>query len=298
MSSESFRVARPSRLSFRLLGAICRVTPCELRTKGGNKGNNGRRSPMSRSGRKDQPIDRESGPVPVFVDDLRRLRGGRSLQEIGRRMSYHSSTVSRRLTPNVLPPLDFVRAYVVACGEDPEPWERRWRELADAEPPPPPPRRTGRARLVAAIVAASLAAVAVAGAGLWWLATRESGPVNAAGGESPPAVSAVNGFTWDVKRMLMNVESRQWTQAAGGDIEIWANIPCSPGMTEFFVALRPEGETARFRCGSWQHHEWTAVPAGRHHFYLWKENDGSAVSGSGVLRSSTEIVQIPKTPVP
>ncbi|YCK35286.1 helix-turn-helix domain-containing protein [Actinomadura sp. ATCC 39365] len=71
---------------------------------------------MARGGRKDQPIDRSQGPTAEFVDDLRRLRGGVSLQEIGRRMGYHSSTVSRRLNPAELPAWRFVESYVTACG--------------------------------------------------------------------------------------------------------------------------------------------------------------------------------------
>ncbi|MFE3454571.1 helix-turn-helix domain-containing protein [Nonomuraea sp. NPDC059194] len=84
---------------------------------------------MARGGRKDRPIDREQGPVAEFADDLRQLRGALTLEEIGRRMKYHPSTLSRRLSPNELPPRDFVESYVRACGADPEPWNERWLEL-------------------------------------------------------------------------------------------------------------------------------------------------------------------------
>ncbi|WP_431904968.1 helix-turn-helix domain-containing protein, partial [Nonomuraea sp. bgisy101] len=86
---------------------------------------------MARGGRKDHPIDREEGPVAEFVDDLRRLRGTLTLEELGRRMRYHPSTLSRRLTPKELPPQEFVDAYVRACEHDPEPWLERRRELGE-----------------------------------------------------------------------------------------------------------------------------------------------------------------------
>ncbi|SDQ57507.1 helix-turn-helix domain-containing protein [Thermostaphylospora chromogena] len=84
---------------------------------------------MARSGRKDRPIDRAQGPVAEFVDDLRRLRGALSLEEIGRRMGYHSSTLSRRLNPRELPPREFIASYVAACDADPEPWLERHRRI-------------------------------------------------------------------------------------------------------------------------------------------------------------------------
>ncbi|MDF2710360.1 MAG: hypothetical protein K0R62_6012, partial [Nonomuraea muscovyensis] len=67
-----------------------------------------------------------------------------------------------------------------------------------------------------------------------------------------------------------------------------ANVP------EHWIALRPVGETVRFGCNSWQSHTWSGVPSGRYHFDLWKENNGVAVSGTGVVRSSSPLVQHPK----
>lgn len=255
---------------------------------------------MPRGGRKDQPIDREAGPVAAFVDDLRRLRGESSLQEVGHRMGYHSSTVSRRLTPAELPPLDFVLAYVTACDADRDAWEERWRSLNGAghdpqpEPPPPPTPRSRRP-----LIAAVIAVVVLGGAGVWWLSSRESAPARsapalAAPAPAAPSVTAADGFPWTVRNMFKSLSSREWTQQGDGDLEIWVNISCPAGGVEYWIALRPGGETVRFECNSGQSYTWTDVPGGRYHFDLWKENNGLAVSGTGVVRSSTTIVQHPK----
>lgn len=247
---------------------------------------------MSRGGRKDQPIDREAGPVAAFVDDLRRLRGELSLQEVGHRMGYHSSTVSRRLTPAELPALDFVLAYVTACGADRGPWEERWRALKGESVEPE--REPGRRLLpIAAAVAVLLI---VGGVVYWWQAVSggEPAPALAAPAADAPAVTAANGFPWDVKNMFKQLSSREWTQQADGDLEIWVNISCPAGMTEYWLALRPSGETVRFGCNAGQSYTWAHVPSGRYHFDLWKENNGLPVSGTGVVRSSATIVQHPK----
>ncbi|MFI9561484.1 hypothetical protein [Nonomuraea endophytica] len=258
---------------------------------------------MSRGGRKDQPIDRETGPIAEFVDDLRRLRGEMSLQEVGQRMRYHSSTISRRLNPAELPPLDFVRSYVAACGGDPDVWETRWRGIAGesgepgssldlpGEPAGEPPRRVSW-RLP---LAAALAVVIVAGgSGYLWLSSREPGPAIATPASVSPSVSPASGFPWKVTNMFKQVTSREWTQHTEGDLEIWANFSCPTGMVEYWIALRPGGASARFACNSWQVHTWTGLRPGRYNFELWKDNDGRAVSGIGVVRCSSPIVQHPK----
>src|SRR5690606_5598590 len=120
------------------------VTGDNVRNKGNNNRNNavvesrrGEESRMARGGRRDQPIDRSAGPLAEFVDDLRRLRGETSLEEVGRRIGYHPSTVSRRLKPVELPPWRFVESYVRACGADPAGWRPRWEALAAAGPTAP-----------------------------------------------------------------------------------------------------------------------------------------------------------------
>lgn len=238
---------------------------------------------MGRGGRKDQPIDREAGPVAEFVDDLRRLRGELSLQEVGRRMRYHSSTISRRLNPGELPPLDFVRSYVSACEADPAAWEARWRELAQE---PPPARGPLRLR---PLLAAGIAMLVLAAGGIFLL--RDTGPPDAKPASGPPQIVPANGFPWQVKNMYKQVTSREWTQQADGDLEVWANLTCPVGTTEYWIALRPGGASARFSCNAWQMHRWSGLRAGRYNFELWKDNDGRAVTGVGAVRSTSPIIQ-------
>ncbi|SEN23354.1 helix-turn-helix domain-containing protein [Nonomuraea pusilla] len=289
---------------------------------------------MARGGRKDHPIDRAQGPVAEFVDDLRRLRGTLTLEEVGRRMRYHPSTLSRRLSPKELPPRDFVEAYVRACGADPEPWIRRREELAG--PPEAPDAGAtdggvtdggvtdagvtddGQVREAAAprwrrprvlVPAAVAAAVAVAAPLLVHLlladsppsaeGTRATATLLAAPASSPPAVEPGHGFPVRIDRMAFRIFSSWWTQTAEGDVEFWSHQTCPPGTTAYWVALRPDREPARFACDSWQHHLWADVQPGTYHLEIWKEYDGQAIKGSGALRSSVPIVVHPKaTPTP
>ncbi|MBX6167894.1 MAG: helix-turn-helix domain-containing protein [Thermobispora bispora] len=395
---------------------------------------------MARSGRRDQPIDRRLGPIAEFVDDLRRLRGDRSLEAIGSRMGYHPSTISRRLNPKELPPWDFVERYVKACGADPGPWRARWRDIqeADTARPAPAERRDAageppaeQARHVAGAAEQATGSQASTGtapgqdhrstgettehdqrgpgeavgrttgddqkaaghatgdrpvsgeaaqrpaegrpdaAGAAEPATRPyaagnapnsperppyaavpaehaagqapSGPDGAAGSPTPPgsgrrrigfpvtiaAVAVVSiglalyftftpddeepprtltasptsapseppaghGFTMRIERMAFRLFSREWTMTAPGDIELWSNNQCPQGTAHYWVALRPNGEPVQFACNSWQYHKWIGVPAGTYHLETWKDHDGNAIHGSGVLRSSVPIVVHPK----
>ncbi|WP_113699539.1 helix-turn-helix domain-containing protein [Nonomuraea lactucae] len=266
---------------------------------------------MARGGRKDRPIDRSSGPVAELADDLRKLRGTLSLEEVGRRMGYHPSTVSRRLSPADLPPLEFVTAYVTACDGDPGPWEERWREIrrsVETTSAGTPPDDTGPVRprrkpyiLTAILTATAIAGGVAASAALWLPGIRgETGPPPETGPTalsttSPGPATTGHGFRWTIERMTLRLLSRQWTQTAPGDIRIWARLTCPRGVTSYRIAVRPDGHTARFACGSWQYHEWAGVPGGRHHFEVWKDDDGHAVSGEGMLSSTVSIVELPRS---
>ncbi|MFI7702707.1 helix-turn-helix domain-containing protein [Nonomuraea sp. NPDC049480] len=253
---------------------------------------------MARGGRRDRPIDRGSGPVAELADDLRRLRGGLSLEEVGRRMGYHSSTVSRRLSPDELPPLEFVRAYVTACGGDPAPWEERWHQISGAGPSddhPEPARRRSRAYAAAA---AALAVLAVAATVAWLTIPRspQAAPDVASPATGPPPLAAGRGFPWEIERMSVRILSRRFTLSGTGDVEIWANIACPPGTGSYWIALRPIGDPARYACGSWQHHTWPGVQPGTHHFELWKNADSRVVSGRGVLSATVDVVEVSPSP--
>ncbi|RVX40894.1 hypothetical protein EDD27_3335 [Nonomuraea polychroma] len=266
---------------------------------------------MARGGRRDRPIDRGSGVVAEFVDDLRRLRGELSLEEVGRRMGYHSSTVSRRLSPDELPPLEFVRAYVRSCQAEPGPWEERWRKIervTELETSgatstmlavPPDGKRDSlwvrrKPYIVSALAVAGVSAAVWLANVLYGGAPPSQAPVlTALPAGSPPPAAEGRGFAWKIERMTARLSSRQWTLSAPGDVEIWAKLTCPAEVTFYRIALYPTGDSVRFACGSWQYHHWVGVPEGLHHFEVWKVDDGRAVSGEGVLRSSVSLVEQP-----
>ncbi|MCC5576401.1 hypothetical protein IMZ11_12235 [Microtetraspora sp. AC03309] len=115
---------------------------------------------------------------------------------------------------------------------------------------------------------------------------------------APPDVVPEYGMHLVTKSMAVRLPSRSWTQNASGDIEIWENKTCPPGVAAYWIALRPKGETVRFACNSWQYHKWTGVPAGTHFLEAWKADDGLAITGESVVRSSVPIIEHPKSPAP
>lgn len=133
--------------------------------------------------------------------------------------------------------------------------------------------------------------------------SRETNPraatVSAMPTSSPPGLPPGRGFPLRIDQMAFRILSRQWTQTATGDIELWFNNHCPQGTSHYWVALRPNGEVVQFSCNSWQYHKWSASPAGVYYFEIWKEHDGQVIHGSGVLRSSVPIVMHPKwSPTP
>ncbi|SDL29276.1 hypothetical protein SAMN05421874_1194 [Nonomuraea maritima] len=268
---------------------------------------------MARGGRKDQPINREQGPVAEFVDDLRRLRGALTLNEIGHRMQYHPSTLSRRLTPKELPPQDFVDSYVRACGHDPGPWIERRRELSRSSTDPQviEPGSATETREAATpwwkrphylVPAAAVLFVPLA---VYLLLPAspslgdEQSPASASRASGPPVPEPGRGFPIRIDRMAFRIFSPWWTQTSAGDIEFWSLNVCPQGTTTYWVAVHPTREAVRFACNTWQYHKWADVPAGTYHLEIWKEHDGQSIKGSGAMRSSVPIVVHPKsTPTP
>ncbi|MFF5207353.1 helix-turn-helix domain-containing protein [Streptosporangium sp. NPDC000396] len=266
---------------------------------------------MARGGRKDHPIDREEGPVAEFVDDLRRLRGTLTLEELGRRMRYHPSTLSRRLTPKELPSREFVDSYVRACEHDPEPWLERWRELGrqpagtqpDAPAVAPPPtvapwwKRPRYLAPAAVMIAALLLAYS-----LFTPSEGGTGPTAAllaVPASGAPQVVKGYGFPVRIDRMAFRIFSPWWTQTTAGDVEFWSYKSCPQGTTVYWVAVRPSREAVQFACNAWQYHKWTDVAPGTYQLETWKLHDGQAIKGSGIVRSSVPIVVHPKeTPSP
>ncbi|MFD9716165.1 hypothetical protein [Streptomyces sp. NPDC059076] len=85
-------------------------------------------------GRREKPLEPEAGPVQRFAFELRELRrtaGGPTYRAMARSCPYSAPTLSVAAAGERLPSLPVTLAYVVACGGDPELWEKRWHMAAD-----------------------------------------------------------------------------------------------------------------------------------------------------------------------
>ncbi|GLY49999.1 helix-turn-helix domain-containing protein [Lentzea sp. NBRC 102530] len=86
--------------------------------------------------RPEKPLDPFAGPVQQFAFDLRKLRekaGSPGYRELGRLSHYSASTLADAARGQRLPSLAVALAFVRACGGDEDLWERRWREIGEAE---------------------------------------------------------------------------------------------------------------------------------------------------------------------
>ncbi|MEU3416483.1 hypothetical protein ABZ760_35480 [Streptomyces sp. NPDC006658] len=86
-------------------------------------------------GRPENPIDPEAGPVQRFAVELRALRaeaGGPTYRSMAQRTPYSAAALSQAAAGERLPSADVTRAYVTACGGDPDEWEKR-RQAAAGE---------------------------------------------------------------------------------------------------------------------------------------------------------------------
>ncbi|MCX4549881.1 hypothetical protein [Streptomyces sp. NBC_01500] len=91
-------------------------------------------------GRLEKPLDPAAGPVQQFAYELRKLRreaGTPTYRRMAADARYSAPTLSAAASGERLPSLPVTLAYVAACGGEPAPWERRWREAAAAEEPAP-----------------------------------------------------------------------------------------------------------------------------------------------------------------
>ncbi|WP_327350581.1 nSTAND1 domain-containing NTPase [Streptomyces sp. NBC_01304] len=81
-------------------------------------------------GRREKPLDPGRGAVQRFAYELRKLRdeaGTPTYRAMAQQAGYSGPTLSAAAAGERLPTPAVVRAYVVACGGDPEKWEGRWR---------------------------------------------------------------------------------------------------------------------------------------------------------------------------
>lgn len=125
-------------------------------------------------------------------------------------------------------------------------------------------------------------------------AVSRASPVSA-----PPEMKPGYGFRTRIEFMAFRISSSWWTQTVDGAVEYWSRNTCPPGTVAYWVALLPSHETVQFTCDSWQYHKWTGILPGTYHLEIWKEYDGQAVRGSGVVRSSVPVMVHPKpSPTP
>ncbi|WP_328502253.1 helix-turn-helix domain-containing protein [Streptomyces sp. NBC_00457] len=86
------------------------------------------------AGRREVPVDPESGPVQRFASELRKLRaeaGGITYRALAQRAGYSVTTLSQAAAGEQLPTLPVALAYVGACGGDLAEWEARWKEAVE-----------------------------------------------------------------------------------------------------------------------------------------------------------------------
>ncbi len=86
-------------------------------------------------GRPERPVDPTAGPLQRFAYELRQLRrqaGNPSYRQMARRAHYSATALSEAAGGEKLPSRHVTRAYVGACGGNPDEWEARWRAVEEA----------------------------------------------------------------------------------------------------------------------------------------------------------------------
>jgi predicted ATPase len=84
-------------------------------------------------GRPEAPLDAREEPLREFAGRLRRLReesGGRSYRQLARSANFAAPTLARAASGRSLPSWEVTRAYVAACGGDPDQWHAVWASTA------------------------------------------------------------------------------------------------------------------------------------------------------------------------
>lgn len=82
-------------------------------------------------GRKQAPLERDGSPRREFAFWLRdlRARSGLTYEQLARSSNYAISTMQDAAAGQRLPTLAVTRAFVRACGDDEEIWERYWNQI-------------------------------------------------------------------------------------------------------------------------------------------------------------------------
>ncbi|MFE2716976.1 helix-turn-helix domain-containing protein [Streptomyces mirabilis] len=87
---------------------------------------------MGVTGRPEKSIDPTSGPLGQLALDLKSVRRRRALtlEQMAEHTGLSAATLSSAALGEACPSWSTVRAYVTACGEDPDDWRPRWEMLA------------------------------------------------------------------------------------------------------------------------------------------------------------------------
>ncbi|MFL6075484.1 MAG: helix-turn-helix domain-containing protein [Mycobacteriales bacterium] len=207
-------------------------------------------------GRRELPLDPDSGPVARFAHELRGLRalaGNPSYRELARRAHYSASALSTAARGTALPSLAVTRAYVQACGGDVSEWEERWRAVAG--------RPAGRRRLLrprgsrraraAAATAAMVCGSALAAAGTTAVIV-EPGPGRPVTTSAVPAGVGWSVF-WNPEHLTATVTSSRALRlrvragsGAVGTTHLSALRPGDPVVLRFWYGGQGQGEICPF----------------------------------------------------
>jgi len=138
---------------------------------------------------------REQAPsLEAFLDDLRALRErqGLSIADLALRTHFPAETLEVAEAGPRRPALPVVEAYVRACGQEPGPWEDRWRALPAEFTITRLGRTGGRRPLAQLALAAGIVAVAAGGSTLLVLrpASHEAAPKTPGHVTARPSASA------------------------------------------------------------------------------------------------------------
>ncbi|MET7480827.1 hypothetical protein ABZT17_41765 [Streptomyces sp. NPDC005648] len=89
-------------------------------------------------GRPERPVDPDAGPLQRFAHELRSLRrngGSPSYRTMSQRTGLSVTALSRAASGERLASAAVVRAYALACGADPDEWERRRQAVVEETAP-------------------------------------------------------------------------------------------------------------------------------------------------------------------
>ena len=85
--------------------------------------------------RPERRLDPDAGPVEALAADLRKMRlrsGNPGYRDLAGRAGFSVATLANAAGGRRLPSLAVTLGFARACGEDPDWWERRWRQAAAA----------------------------------------------------------------------------------------------------------------------------------------------------------------------